>query len=271
MNLALNGIGHARRLPVLMYHHVSDSPGLVTVSPATFRSHMEWLARNGWTTVGTKDVEAFYAGRPLPRKSVVVTFDDGYLDNYLHARPVLKEFGQKAVLFVVTGWMGAGAPRTSAGCPDHKQCKALIANGAADQVILRWSEAEAMQTEGTFEFHSHTHSHTRWDKQLLPGADRLDAMREELTRSAELLESRLGVRTRHLCWPQGYYEADYLPLARDAGYSYLYTTEPRSNKPSDDPLRVGRIVTKERPGGWLGRRLAIYATPLLAELYAYRK
>lgn len=263
------GVGKgARRLPVLMYHHVSDAPGLVTVSPATFRSHMAWLAHHGWTTVGTAELEAFYAGQPLPRKSVVVSFDDGYLDNYLHAYPVLKEFGQKAILFVVTGWMGAGAPRTEGDCPSHKQCKSLISQGQSDQVILRWSEAEAMQSAGTFEFHSHTHTHTRWDKELAPGAGRLEAMATELRRSADMLTERLGTDARHLCWPQGYYEPDYLPLAHAAGYRFLYTTEARSNKASDDPQRIGRIVTKEKPGDWLGRRLAIYSTPLLADLYA---
>ena len=261
----------ARYLPVLMYHHVSDAPGLVTVSPAVFRDHMAWLAHHGWTTVGSAEVEDFYAGRPLPKKSVVVTFDDGYLDNYLHAHPVLAEFGQKALLFVVTGWMGAGPVRLQGDCPNHKRCKALIAGGETDAVVLRWAEAEAMQAAGTFEFHSHTDTHTRWDKQLPPGAARLDAMMAELSRSAEVLGRRLGGRSRHLCWPQGYYEADYLPLAQQTGYTHLYTTEARSNKVSDDPARIGRVVTKEKSGGWLGRRLAIYTTPLLADLYARRK
>jgi peptidoglycan/xylan/chitin deacetylase (PgdA/CDA1 family) len=232
---------------------------------------MAWLAHHGWTTVGSAEVEDFYAGRPLPKKSVVVTFDDGYLDNYLHAHPVLAEFGQKALLFVVTGWMGAGPVRMQGDCPNHKRCKALIAGGEADAVILRWAEVEAMQAAGTFEFHSHTDTHTRWDKQLPPGTARLDAMAAELSRSAEVLGRRLGRRCRHLCWPQGYYEADYLPLARQNGYTHLYTTEARSNKMSDDPARIGRVVTKEKSGGWLGRRLAIYTTPLLADLYARRK
>ena len=88
----------ARALPVLMYHHVSPSPGLVTVAPATFAAHMHWLAEHGWTTVGCREAAAFLAGQPLPAKSVLVTFDDGYLDNWVYAHPVLARHGQRAVL-----------------------------------------------------------------------------------------------------------------------------------------------------------------------------
>ena len=261
----------AARLPVLMYHHVSDADGLVTVSTQTFRAHMAWLARNGWTTLGTAEIEAFYQGRPVPKKSVAVTFDDGYADNLIHAHPVLEEFGQQAVLFVVSGWIGDGPPRTQAECPYHRQCKALILRGEMDRVILRWSEFELMLAAGTFEFHSHTHTHTRWDQRLPAGPPRLEAMSEELSRAADLLRDRLGVPPTHLCWPQGYYEADYVSLARQMGYTHLYTTEARSNRASDDPGYIGRIVSKEKSAGWLGRRLAIYSTPVLAELYAGQK
>ena len=115
-------------LPVLMYHHVSPAAGLVTVSPAVFRQHMEYLARNGYTTLGAGGVEDFFAGRPVPHKSVVVTFDDGYFDNFVHAHPMLAEFGLTAMLFIVTGWLGEGPVRTGAlDCPDHRECKRRIA------------------------------------------------------------------------------------------------------------------------------------------------
>ena len=96
-------------LPILMYHHVSPNPGLVTLSPAAFREQMAWLARSGWHTPGAREIEAFHQGQPLPRKSVVITFDDGYLDNWVHAQPVLAEFQLKALLFISTDWIGSCA------------------------------------------------------------------------------------------------------------------------------------------------------------------
>ncbi|HAV9751869.1 TPA: polysaccharide deacetylase family protein, partial [Escherichia coli] len=83
---------YVRHLPVLMYHHVSNKPGLVTLSPRTFREQMKWLAESDWKTVTAAEVEAFYRGETLPRKSVMLTFDDGWLDNWLQVFPVLQEF-----------------------------------------------------------------------------------------------------------------------------------------------------------------------------------
>lgn len=79
MNTALNT---ARAVPVLMYHHVSPAAGAVTVSPVHFADQMAMLAREGYTTLGARAFSEFLAGKPVPAKSVVLTFDDGYLDNW---------------------------------------------------------------------------------------------------------------------------------------------------------------------------------------------
>ncbi|HEY6898679.1 MAG TPA: polysaccharide deacetylase family protein [Rhodocyclaceae bacterium] len=257
-----------RALPVLMYHHVSPVPGLVTMSLAVFRSQMQWLAEQGWTTLGAQGLADFYAGKPIPDKSLVLSFDDGYLDNFLHAHPVLQELGLRALLFVVTGWLGDGPPRSgTAECLSHSECKRRIGAGQADDVVLRWSEVEAMHTAGSFEFHSHTDTHTRWDKQLPPGAARRAAMAEELAQSRATLVQRLGECSRHLCWPQGYFEPDYVELAAAAGFDHLYTTQRLINLPGGDTRRIGRLAVKEKPGAWLGRRLGLYASPFWGGLY----
>lgn len=255
-------------LPVLMYHHVSPSPGLVTVSPETFRAHIKALAEDGWQSAGLDAVEACLAGLPLAKKTVVITFDDGYLDNAIYAHPVLAEFGFTAVLFLATGWIGDGPLRQgSQPTPEHGECKRRIASGEADSVMLRWSEVEALRAAGTFEFHSHTHTHTRWDKTVADPEARAAALRDDLLASRQTLAARLGTAGRHLCWPQGYYDAQYIDVARECGFDYLYTTEKRINKAGSDPLRIGRIVTKEKGGDWLLSRTRMYSRPFLGQLY----
>ncbi|EHC83033.1 putative xylanase/chitin deacetylase, partial [Salmonella enterica subsp. enterica serovar Montevideo str. S5-403] len=101
-------MSYARHLPVLMYHHVSDKPGQITLSPRTFRAQMKWLAESGWKTVTAAEVEAFYHGARLPRKSVMLTFDGGWLDNWLQVFPVLQEFNLHAHLFLVTSLISDG-------------------------------------------------------------------------------------------------------------------------------------------------------------------
>lgn len=264
----------ARALPVLMYHHVSPAAGLVTVSPENFQAHMQWLTANGWRGVGAEQLAAFIAGEPLPAKSLLITFDDGYLDNWLYAQPALQAAGQQALLFLVSAWPGGGGVRNLADAGaalNHKQCKATIAAGASDAAIIRWSEAQAMQASGAWEIHSHTHTHTRWDQQLPAGSERNAAMAGELQASRQALREHLGGVSRHLCWPQGYYENDYLEVARAHGFDHCYTTEARTVLPGSDAARIGRIVVKDAGANWLARRLAIYASPLLARCYSALK
>lgn len=258
----------AAALPILMYHHVSPNPGLVTVAPETFRQQMLALARAGWKTVGLDAVAGFFRGEAVPARTCVISFDDAYLDNQVYAAPVLEALGMKAVIFAVTGWMGDGPIRSGQPeTPNHAECKRRIAAGDADSVILRWSEAQALQARGIFDFHSHTHTHQRWDKTLADAAARGVALADDLQLSKASLEQRLGVVSRHLCWPQGYYDEQYLATAKAQGFEFLYTTEVRINRPFSAVDRIARFVTKEKSGNWLLRRTALYANPWLGGLY----
>jgi peptidoglycan/xylan/chitin deacetylase (PgdA/CDA1 family) len=263
----------AQAVPVLMYHHVSPSPGLVTLSPEIFRDQMRWLAEHGYRTIGCDDLARFLAGEPLPEKSVLLTFDDGYLDNYVYAHPILAEFGLKAALFIVTGRIGDGPARACAGegtvpdTPTHKACKAAVQAGRADEVMLRWSEVERMRAAGTFEFHSHTHTHTRWDQVEADAGRRHVLLVDDLDQSRATLQARLGRVTPHLCWPQGYYDDHYRSAAHTVGFSHLYTVRRGSCLPVTPADEIPRIVTKDKAGGWLGGRLRLYGTPWLARLY----
>ena len=260
-------------LPVLMYHHISPKPGLVTCSPENFRAQMAWLAKNGWKTLSTATfAEALTSGQ-IPKKSVLITFDDGYLDNWIYAHPVLQEFGQQATIFLITGWMGDGEKRPHAGqsnipdVPNHKQAMTAAAAGQYDDSFMRWSEIEAMRAAGTAEFHSHTHSHTRWDQRIADQAERDAALADDLTQSRATLSSRLGQASPHLCWPQGYFDSRYQQIAKAAGFTHLYTTEPGVVRRGADLTRIPRLVIKDKPASWFGQRMALYGQPLLSALY----
>lgn len=260
-------------LPVLMYHHVSPKPGLVTCSPENFRAQMAWLAKNGWRTLSTAAFAEALASGDIPKKSVLVTFDDGYLDNWVYAHPVLEEFGLRATIFLITGWIGDGSLRRHAGqsgvpdVPTHKEAMAAAAEGKPDGAFLRWSEVDAMRAAGTVDFHSHTHTHTRWDRTIADQAARSAALADDLTASRTTLVARLGEASPHLCWPQGYFDAAYQRVARTAGFTHLYTTEPGVVRTDVDLARIPRLVAKDKPGTWFARRLGIYGRPLLSALY----
>ncbi len=267
-----------RALPILMYHHVCPQPGLVTVSPQNFAAQMAWLAAQGYHSASCADLEAFLKGQPLPDKSVMITFDDGYLDNYVHAYPVLRQHGLHAVIFAVTDWIGekpetrpiAGETSAPPTC-NHRDCTERIGNGQADSVMMRWSEIRRTLADGTLEFHSHTASHTRWDKICATSAEKCEKIAEDICRSRAALKQHLDIDDTHLCWPQGYFDADYQDLARRQGFSYLYTTVPGTTTPNTHADALPRIVTKDKDAGWLASRLRLYRSPTLARWYGRLK
>lgn len=157
-------------IPVLMYHHVSPAPGHINVSPQHFEDQLAWLKKHGYQSLTSDAFAAHLRGGGAPPKSVLITFDDGYLDNYVYAYPLLKKYGFQAIIFLVTSWIGDGPQRAYSGQSDvpevlsHRESMGRVENGLFDDVALRWSEVQAMQADGVCEFHSHTHTHTRWDK-----------------------------------------------------------------------------------------------------------
>ncbi len=271
MNTALNT---ARAVPVLMYHHVSPAAGAVTVSPVHFADQMAMLAREGYTTLGARAFSEFLAGKPVPAKSVVLTFDDGYLDNWVHAHPVLAEHGFTALGFLVSGWVNSGPVRPNAVDPasplyllGHSAAKAAIEAGETDRAIMRWSEIDAMRQAGTFEFHGHTHTHTRWDRVSANPASKRASLREDLLQTRATLAQHLGEVSDHLCWPQGYFDTDYVEEAHAAGFRHLYTVEPGTNQHHGNPGRILRLDVRDKPAAWLKTRLWVHSRPLLSGLY----
>ena len=263
----------AHTVPVLMYHHVSPSAGFITCSVDNFEDQLKWLAQRRYRSLTTTEFVDHLNGKGVPEKSVLITFDDGYLDNWVYAYPLLKKYGFNAVIFLVTGWVNNGPVRGHSGdavvpdTPDHTQCERLIEAGQSDTVILRWSEIQRMQSDGVFEFHSHTHTHTRWDKSDR-AAEKNALMAEELALSRDALTENLGSVSDHFCWPQGYFDSDYVRVAQDAGFKYLYTTKAfGQNQKGTDPAHIYRFAVRNTTGASVGRRIRVAANPVIAPVF----
>ena len=274
----------ARAVPVLMYHHVSTSPGMITVTPAHFAAQMDYLASAGYRTIGAAQLSAFLAGEDVPPKSIVITFDDGYLDNWVHAHPVLERHGLTALCFLVSSWPGEGGVRPNASDPgaalppllNHDAGDRAIQSGRADDVILRWSEIEAMRDAGTFEFHSHTHTHVRWDQVTRSSGEKRERLHDDLSAARATLRTRLGEVSDHLCWPQGYYDDDYRQVALNAGFRHFHTchvgtnvgANPFDRDASPDAERtIKRLEVRDRPASWLASRLWVHTRPAISRAY----
>lgn len=258
-------------VPVLMYHHVTPAGGVINATPAHFESQLQWLKEHGYRSLTSDQFAAHLHGDTAPKKSILITFDDGYLDNFIHAYPLLKKYGFSAMIFLVTAWMQDGAPRplTGAGVPvtsDHATCMQLVSRAAFDDVALRWSEIERMANDGVCEFHSHTHTHTRWDK--VDPVNKNSRFADELSASRATLLSRLGSVSAHFCWPQGYFDNDYQQIALQAGFKYLYTTRAFGmNVPGTDPAHIYRFAVRDTHGASVGRRIFVASHPVIGPMF----
>ena len=96
-----------RTIPVFMYHHVNPHKGdMVTITPGVFDAQMKFLAETGYRTLSADELVEFAGGNlAIKGKAVAVTFDDGYLDNYVYVFHVLKKYNIKATIFIVTDWV----------------------------------------------------------------------------------------------------------------------------------------------------------------------
>ncbi len=100
-----------KSLPVLLYHYISRHKDSIAVSPERFEEHCRALAKAGYRGVSLDQaVDFLLDGAPLPPRSVLISFDDGFLDNYVHAYPLLEKYGHRAVVFAATEKLEPAAP-----------------------------------------------------------------------------------------------------------------------------------------------------------------
>lgn len=201
--------------PVLMYHSIGGSDRLA-VRPEAFAEQLAWLWDHGFTALPFGD-RTRPAGRP-----VVITFDDGYADVHEHALPVLERFGFAATVFVTTGWLRDAGPY-SAGSPPGR--------------MLAWPQVEELAATGV-EIGAHGHSHAQLDQLGGP------VLREELHRSRELLQQRLGRQVPAMAYPYGYSSARVRREVRACGYSSACAVANAVMTEHHDPYAVPRLTVR---------------------------
>jgi peptidoglycan/xylan/chitin deacetylase (PgdA/CDA1 family) len=219
-----------------MYHKINDAPeNSVTVAPALFAEQLAQLRDLGYQPVSLDDVLAYYGeGTPLPRRAVLITFDDGNRDNLENAAPVLQRYGFPAVLFVPIGYLDGSRP-----LPHDEH---LAARGIVNRT-LDWGELAELEATG-IRVESHGIGHR-------PLADlEVDEAAREVTLSKLRLEERLGRPVRAFAYVKGseaHYRPVHLSLLRQAGYEVAFTSISGANGPGTDPLQLHRYNVEPYP------------------------
>lgn len=210
-NSSITLVNDNRGIPVLYYHSVNDSvDNEVTISPSLLKKELEYIKNQGYTTLSLKEVENYILNnQPIPEKSILITFDDGYMDNYYNAYPILKELNMKATIFCITSEL--------------------------DGSYYLSEDAIKEMSKNNIDIESHTLNHPHlnsltYDEQL-----------KELTESKAKLENITGNKITAIAFPFGDYNEDSIKAAKNSGYTLAFTTNKGFASRDNNPLELDRI------------------------------
>ncbi|MCA1065268.1 polysaccharide deacetylase family protein [Rossellomorea sp. AcN35-11] len=225
----------AKSIPILTYHRIIKEKDLtkrhyikgkinpMIVTTENFRKQMDYLEKNGFTTLTLSELYAFLTNDlDIPDKSVVLTFDDGYKDNYIEAYPILKERGFKAANFIITG---AISNRLQTYTPKYVQY---------------FSTKELSAACDVFHFESHTYDLHKREKK--------DKTAYLLSKSDEKVKEDLQTSIFHLndenlafAYPYGEYSPNTIATLKELGFKMAFTTEEDIATPASHLYEVPRF------------------------------
>jgi peptidoglycan/xylan/chitin deacetylase (PgdA/CDA1 family) len=185
----------AAQMPILVYHHIrqvvsfrSRAERRLTVTPAVFDDQMKYLRDNGYRVITFANlVDHLKNSNELPEKPVIISFDDGWEDQFAYALPRLEQYHYIATFFVITNFVG------SSGFVSWLQLQKILAAG--------------------MEIGSHSRSHPRLDK-----INNADTLWDQIHTSKQILESRLGATVDEFAYPFGSYNEAAASIVKQAGY-----------------------------------------------------
>ena len=223
----------ADKVPVLMYHRIIAEKDLQTVhyeepgelygtivTKEQFQEQMEYLHTNDYTALTLEEFKAFMNDElQVPKKSVLITFDDGFKDNYINAYPVLKEHGLKATLFMITGRIDR----------DPREYDSL------DAQFLTPEEIE--KSTDVFDYASHTHKFHELDGK--GSAFLVSKPKEEIHDDLEKSIEIVGTNTA-FAYPFGKYDQETIEVLEDLDVEMAFTIKDGMAKPGSSMLEIPR-------------------------------
>lgn len=230
-------------MPVLILcYHTINKKGKIT--PEIFEENLLSLKKKNYSPASLDDIFNYIGGKKeLPERTVHLTFDDGYRDNYSEAFPILKKFNFKATVFLITSRVGMLG-------------------------YLNWQQIKEMESSGIFSFESHSHTHPRHST-TQPTKEELV---NDLLISKKIIKENLKKETKHFCYPYGEYDDLYVSALKEAGFLTGLTLNIGLNAVGQNPYLLKRVEVRN-PKNWLGNRLRIYSKPFISNIYEkiYRK
>ncbi|WP_443659102.1 polysaccharide deacetylase family protein [Clostridium algidicarnis] len=199
-------------VPILYYHSVEKSEdNELRIAPEKFRGQLKYLKDNNYVSLTLQELQSYITqNMPIPKNSVVITFDDGYKDNYDNAYPILKEFGYTATIFVISGLIDK------------------------DPNYLNSDHIKEMSKNG-IEIGSHSINHEN-----LLEISKEDKI-ETITKSKQDLEKLIEKPVISIAYPFGKFNDDIVNITKGAGYTLGFTIDKGWGNGKEDPLKLSRV------------------------------
>ncbi len=243
MALAADGFLPPRRAEgfgVLMYHRIAEKTGGLAaptwnVPPGDFRRQLAELLARGYQPWPLREVLARHkAGEPIPPRTFVVTFDDGFECLYHEAWPILKELGVPATIFLPTSYLDSDAPLPF----DDWSAAGSSRVEAAAWRPLSTAQCAEMLAGGLVQLGTHSHVHADF-------RGRPELLCRDLLRSLSVLQERFGMTAAPFAFPYGFADDDLVAAARHSGVLCGLSDENELISPGSDPSCWGRLIVEE--------------------------
>jgi peptidoglycan/xylan/chitin deacetylase (PgdA/CDA1 family) len=214
-----DGVERQIRVPILMYHHIDNAPpgaGAIrrdlSLPPEEFEKQLQMLKEEGYEAITLHDLALHLTvGKPLPPKPIALTFDDGYVDAYTEAFPLLERYGFVGTFFLVTKPIDDGNPD-----------------------FLSWEQVKEMHAAGMrFEPHS-------WDHPDMRQRD-YDFLVFQILAPKEAIEERTGETCRFFAYPSGRYDQFVIDVLRSAHFWGGVLTDQGATHTPDDLFELRRV------------------------------
>lgn len=230
-------------VPILVYHRVNDvdkNPATLTV--ADFDAQMKYLLDSGYSVISPDDLlDAWEKGKPLPKKPVVLTFDDGHADIYNNVFPILQKYKMRATVFIVTDHIGL-------------------------KDFLTWDQVRALQGGGFIDFESHTMTYK--DLTKLKG----DKLWNEVYGSKQAIEWALKKPVKFLAYPNGKYSVDAEDTCKEVGLRATFIEDYGLTDNDDNPYVLTRIpVLGTNKNTLLRFKLRLKGAPIFAPINRFKQ
>ena len=256
--VAVSAVSEEIDLVVLMYHAVmtkESRAGDYVITPEALEADLRYISSQGFRTVVMEDLIAYVQdGRPLPDKPIMITFDDGYYNNYLNVYPLLQKYQMKAVISII----GAKTEEYSAR-PEEKN---------ESYTHLTWDMIQEMQQSGLVEFQNHSYDLHTLDRGRKGAGKKQDEseeayqamLRKDLTRLQELFTQFTGTAPTTFTYPFGSVSPSSYPVVEELFQASL-DAQGRVFHLTRDPQCLWRIPRFNRPWGTTAEEIIRKALP----------